>query len=109
MIEGSDTYREDDLFRGIGSWLRKLGWETQKTNHALRAYSGSQVYMRYEPYEAQRWLRHARIEITETHYSQYVMDFPPMDKEQIPASWATLAAPELKVLPSPVAVTAAAA
>jgi hypothetical protein len=33
MIEGSDTYREEDLFRGIGSWLRKLGWESTIKRH----------------------------------------------------------------------------
>jgi len=70
MIEGSDTYREEDLFRGIGSWLRKLGWETRKTNHALRAYSGSQVAMKYGIYDAQAWLRHSTVKVTEDSYSQ---------------------------------------
>jgi hypothetical protein len=37
-------------------WPRGLGWETQKTNHGLRAYAGSQIAMKYGIYEAQTWL-----------------------------------------------------
>jgi len=101
IIKGCDTYRTDDLFRAIGSWMRNLGWTTRKTNHALRAYSGSQIYMRYEPYEAQAWLRHSSLKVTETYYSQYVKDFKPANLEDLPARWATLECPEpqLRVLP----------
>ena len=57
--------------------------------------------MRYEPYEAQAWLRHSSLKVTETYYSQYVKDFKPANLEDLPARWATLECPEpqLRVLP----------
>jgi integrase len=83
--------------------LRKLGWETRKTNHALRAYSGSQVAIKYGIYDAQAWLRHSTVKVTEDSYSQYVKDFKPANLDDIPARWATLERPEpqLRVLPQP--------
>jgi integrase len=101
IIEGSPSYCTGDLFRAIGSWMRKLGWKTNKTNHALRAYAGSQVAMKYRIYDAQAWLRHSTVKVTEDHYSQYVKDFKPANLDEIPARWATLERPEpqFRVLP----------
>ena len=100
IIPGADNYRNEDLFRGIGSWMRQLGWRTKKTNHALRAYAGSQVAMKYELYEAQAWLRHSTIEVTKDHYTQYVKDFKSDNPDDIEARWATFAsATPLRVLP----------
>lgn len=101
IITGTDTYRTDGLFRAISDWLRHLGWETMKTNHALRAYAGSQVAMRYGIYEAQMFLRHSTVKVTEANYSHFVSKFKPADLDSIPARWAVvesgLAAKPLKV------------
>lgn len=92
VIGGNDSNREDSIFRAVGMWLRRLGWETQKTNHALRAFAGSQIAMKYGIYEAQTWLRHSTVKVTENHYTTYVKRFKPTDPNALPASWATLAA-----------------
>ncbi len=88
IITGTMTYRTDDLFRAVSTWLRALGWETMKTNHALRAFAGSQVAMRYGIYEAQIFLRHSTVKVTEQNYSHFVSKFKPSDLSTIPARWA---------------------
>lgn len=88
IITGTETYRTDDLFRAVSAWLRGLGWETMKTNHALRAYAGSQVAMKYGIYEAQIFLRHSTVKVTEQNYSHFVSKFKPANLDQIPARWA---------------------
>jgi len=88
IISGTVTYCTDGLFRGISAWLRSLGWETNKTNHALRAYVGSQVAMRYGIYDAQIFLRHSSVKVTEQNYSHFVRNFKPQDLDNIPARWA---------------------
>lgn len=90
IITGNNTFRSEDIFRAVSEWLRKLGWETQKTNHALRAYAGSQVAMRYGIYEAQCWLRHSTVKVTEEHYTHFIKAFRPADLDALPARWATL-------------------
>lgn len=97
IIQGTETYRTDELFRAVSAWMRALGWETQKTNHALRAYAGSQIAMRYGIYEAQVWLRHSTVKVTEQNYSHFVQKFKPADLDAIPAKWATNVAPSAKV------------
>jgi integrase len=92
VISGTDNYRTDELYRHVGDWLRARGWETLKTNHALRAYAGSQVAMRYGIYEAQMWLRHSTVKVTEQNYSHFVAQFKPADLAAIPARWAVLPA-----------------
>lgn len=93
LITGSPTYRDDGLEREVSDFLRTHGWNTQKTNHALRAYAGSQVAMRYGIYEAQTWLRHSSVKVTEQHYSHFVSKFRPADLETLPAAWATAQTP----------------
>ena len=93
VITGNDTYRKDGLFRAVSDWLRHLGWETMKTNHALRAYAGSQIAMKYGIYEAQMWLRHSTVKVTEQNYSHFIQKFKPADLGTIPARWAALPAP----------------
>ena len=88
IITGTDAYRKDGLFRSVSHWLRERGWETRKTNHALRAYAGSQIAMKYGIYEAQIWLRHSTVKVTEQHYSHFVAKFKPSDLDSIPARWA---------------------
>jgi hypothetical protein len=57
--------------------------------------------MKYGIYDAQAWLRHSTVKVTEDSYSQYVKDFKPANLDDIPARWATLERPEpqLRVLP----------
>jgi len=101
FLQGTQTYRTDLAFRAVSAWMRGLGWGTRKTNHALRAYAGSQIAMKYGIYDAQVWLRHSSVTVTEGHYHQYVADFKPANQDDIPARWATLERPELqlRVLP----------
>ena len=53
-------------------WLRHLGWETSKTNHALRDYSASMITMRYDIGQACDWCRHSTIATTEKSYNRFV-------------------------------------
>ena len=88
ILHGTATYCTDGLFRAVSDWLRALGWQTMKTNHALRAYAGSQIAMRYGIYEAQIWLRHSTVKVTEQNYAHFVQKFKPSDLTTIPAKWA---------------------
>jgi integrase len=87
VITGSTTYRTDNLFRGVTAWLRRLGWETQKSNHALRAYAGGQVAMKYGIYDAQQFLRHSSVQVTEQNYGYFINKFK-VNPEQMPVKWA---------------------
>jgi integrase len=93
ILQGTPTDLANNIFRAVGEWMRGLGWQTKKTNHALRAYAGSQIAMRYGMFEAQSWLRHASVQTTETHYSYFVNAFRPADIDTLPARWTTAAAP----------------
>lgn len=90
ILTGTMTDRTDGIFRTVSAWIRNLGWQTNKTNHELRKYAGSQVAMKYGIYEAQCWLRHSTVKVTESHYSGYVKRFKPADLDTIPARWATI-------------------
>jgi integrase len=94
IISGSMTYRTDGLERDVSAWLRSLGWETTKTSHALRAYAGSQVCLKFGVYEASKFLRHSSVKVTEQHYL-YLMKHPLVDsiRESCPVRWATLERP----------------
>lgn len=92
IVSGTDAYRKDALFRAVSDWLRHRGWETQKTNHALRAYAGSQIAMKYGIYEAQMFLRHSTVKVTEQSYSHFVAKFKPANLDDIPARWAVVTA-----------------
>lgn len=91
IITGPDSYREDSISREVGHWLRSLGWETRMTNHALRAYGGSQIAMKYGIHEAQTWLRHSTVKVTEDHYTHFVNKFKPADPDGLLARWAVAA------------------
>lgn len=90
IIPGTDTYRTDGIFRAVSDFMRNLGWQTKKTNHALRAYAGSQIAMRYGIYEASAWCRHSTVKVTEQHYTHFVNKFKPADLETMEAKWATV-------------------
>jgi hypothetical protein len=72
FIGGCKSYRIDDIFREVNSWLRSLGWQTQKGIHELRAYAGCQVIMRDGLLAGSHWLRHERVETTQKFYGRYV-------------------------------------
>jgi integrase len=71
VLQGSLTETTDDVFRRLSHWLHGLGWRTQKKAHALRAYSGSLVAMKWGIYRAQNWLRHATVKVTEQAYTHF--------------------------------------
>ena len=71
VLEGTETDRTDMTFRQVSAWLRGLGWVKQKTNHALRAYAGAEVAIRWKSlFTAQMWLRHESVMTTERHYTK---------------------------------------
>ena len=61
-------------FFHIGKWLRSLGWDLQKTNHALRDCAGSLVTMRFSLDRAKKFCRHGSRQTTEDHYSRFVRE-----------------------------------
>ncbi len=81
VLAGSETERTDDVFHRNSQWLREIGWRTQKTNHALRAYAGSLVAMRENIWRASAWLRHAGVKTTQQAYSHFINSrvFGPQD------------------------------
>ena len=66
------TERVEGIFRRVSSWMRDLGWGTQKTIHEFRAFGGCQVAMRDGIEAASRWLRHSSIVVTQKHYGRYL-------------------------------------
>lgn len=91
IITGSPTYRRDGIQREASLFLRGQGWETKKTNHALRAYAGGLVCLKYGVYRAKEFLRHSSVKVTEQHYL-YLLKHPLVDaiREACPAKWATV-------------------
>jgi integrase len=87
VLLGTITETSDCTFRNIGAWMRGLGWKTQKTNHALRAWSGSLVAMKFGIYRASAWLRHSSVKVTESHYTHFLNErvFRP---EEVRIRWA---------------------
>jgi hypothetical protein len=97
VIQGSKTFRGDENFRDVSAWMRGLGWQTQKTNHALRAWAGCQVAVKYDLWEACRFLRHSSVQVTEGHY-MYLLKGPHIAwmREHCIARWATFEAKQAK-------------
>lgn len=91
IIPGTTTYRTDVIFREVSAWLRSLGWQTTKTNHALRAFAGGQVAMKYHIYDAQVFLRHSSVSVTETFYKYFVDNF--RSNIESPVKWAVQSIP----------------
>lgn len=69
---GGPSDREIVPFDLIGRWLRSLGWQTQKTNHALRDWSASLITMKYGLQAAAGWCRHKQMTTTQSHYNRFV-------------------------------------
>lgn len=75
VLIGSETEMADGAFNKVSAWLRGLGWDTQKTNHALRAYAGSLVIWRQQSiYAGSSWLRHESVTTTERHYRYFLKE-----------------------------------
>lgn len=93
ILTGSDFIRKDATFRAVSDFLRARGWVTRTTNHALRAYAGCQVAIAYSLFDAQRFLRHSSIKVTQDHYLYLLNNGPHMEylRARCPARWATLA------------------
>ncbi len=72
VLDGTPTERCEKVFRRIAKWMRGLGWQMQKTNHAFRDYAGSLVAMKYGLEAAKEFLDHASVTTTETHYSSFI-------------------------------------
>lgn len=73
-VEGGPSDRIYWPFHYVGHFLRSMGWETAKTNHALRDWSASQIVMKWGLDRACRWCRHANLATTEKSYSHFVLD-----------------------------------
>lgn len=73
LLEGDNTSQTRDYpFAHIGAILRRAGWLTQKTNHALRDLSASLITTKFGAQKAQWWARHSSVTTTEAHYSRFV-------------------------------------
>jgi integrase len=90
VLSGTDPYRQVLVWREVSEWLSRLGWTTQKKAHALRAYAGSMVAMKYGIYEASRWLRHSSVTVTESHYLYFLGRQQGLDPARYPIQWATV-------------------
>lgn len=54
--------------RNVSAWMRGLGWQTKKHLHALRAWAGSLVYMRFGAGAACKFCRHGDEATTRDFY-----------------------------------------
>jgi integrase len=72
VLTGNSTERCDEVFRRISTWMRGLGWQMQKTNHAFRDYAGSLVAMKYGLEAAKEFLDHSSVTTTESHYTSFI-------------------------------------
>ena len=73
VLEGdSISHTRDYPFAHVGAILRRCGWTTQKTNHALRDLSASLITTKFGAQKAQWWARHSSVTTTEAHYSRFV-------------------------------------
>lgn len=88
VIPGNTAHREQGVFNEIGLWMRKHGWQTVKSNHALRALYGGLVAMRYGVEEASRRLRHNQLSTTQRFYMHF-LDMRKLAKpEELGIEWA---------------------
>lgn len=101
VLTGHETERTDAVWRRVSAFLTARGWETDKKAHTLRAYAGGCVAMRYDIYEASRFLRHSSVQVTEQHYGHYIRTFRPENPETLPWRWAVeQGQPAITILPA---------
>tara|TARA_R100001129_G_scaffold26203_1_gene17483 strand:+ start:8947 stop:10446 length:1500 start_codon:yes stop_codon:yes gene_type:complete len=63
------NYRRETVPKLLRAWMRSIGWETRNLLHMLRAYIGYRIYFEVGPTQAQQYLRHEKLEITEKFYA----------------------------------------
>jgi integrase len=56
----------------VSRWMRRLGWTTQKSNHALRDLACSWVTMKFGLDRACIFARHGQSSTTARHYNRFV-------------------------------------
>lgn len=88
ILDGTATERQDGVWRRVSHFLKAHGWDTQKKAHALRAYAGGCVAMKYGILEARDFLRHSNSTITEDHYGHFVNKFRPDNPDDLPWHYA---------------------
>lgn len=94
LLTGSRTDRTWDTFRRVSAWMRALGWETQKTIHEFRAWSGSKIAEAHGFLAARDFMRHGTQNTTEQYYGRYIRSIIPHTPLRIP----TLLAPQIMQL-----------
>lgn len=72
LLTGSPTERKEKTFRRISTWMREIGWDTQKTFHEWRAWAGCQVILQSDLLTGSMWLRHSSVAITQAAYGRYL-------------------------------------
>lgn len=68
-IPGRRSYRAEEAFQTLTTWLRAKGVQAQKPLHELRKELGRIITEEHGIYAASRVLRHASPETTARHYS----------------------------------------
>lgn len=92
------------VMRAVGKWLRGLGWNGSKTNHALRKYFGYLVARKYGLEAAQSALDHADISTTQDAYTGIlktegvVVELPAADAKAEPKPENIVAMPAIAVV-----------
>lgn len=72
ILPGTTPAARAVLFRENAAWLRKLGWEENKPNHALRKLFGSEFATRHGLYAAQSALGHSDPRLTSQIYATFL-------------------------------------
>ena len=89
LLAGTFTERTGDVFIRTSKWLRALGWQTQKTNHALRAYAIGMVILKYGLEAARDFATHKNSATTEMKYGYLIKPGQrTLTPEQVPVEWA---------------------
>ena len=82
--------RTEYVARDVSRWMRDLGWGTQKTLHAWRAYAIAQIVKSHGMKQASLWARHASILVTERSYGHFItlnIDSVPLTLPPVPAEF----------------------
>jgi integrase len=86
------TGNRSEFDRNVSAWMTGLGWQTRLHLHALRAWAGSLVYMKYGVREASVFCRHADEKTTKEHYGWLRNDFQTAETPVLvagkPVEWA---------------------
>lgn len=73
LLTGTDTERNELVYRRCSAWMKARGWKTQKSIHEFRAFAICQVAQATgNLLEAQKWARHASYSTTEKSYGRYI-------------------------------------